>query len=283
MKTKEKSEAIRDGETQHESARLVRLNKFIANSGYSARRKVDELIETGRVTVNMVPVTSLGIKIDPENDTVKIDGELVKVKSKFLYILLNKPKEYITTTADERNRPIVTELINLKERLYPVGRLDYQTEGLLLMTNDGDLANRLMHPKYGVNKTYHVKLSKAIDEVRVNKLKAGIKIDGRRTSEADVTVIPDTHEHELLITIHEGRNRQIRKMVEAMGLFVRKLKRIEYAGLKIEDLKSGSWRYLNATEVADLKKQVSKEVITEKPVEKKAPRRIRRTPGKSIV
>lgn len=237
----------------NEDAGQVRLNKFIANSGYAARRKVDELIETGRVTVNKKPVTSLGTKINPLTDVVKIDGETVKVQSKFIYIFLNKPKGYVTTTSDELHRKKVTDLVNIKERLYPVGRLDYDTEGLLLLTNDGELANKLMHPKYKVNKTYLVRLNNPIDDAKVNKLRAGVKVDGRLTGEARVSIVPESGSHQILITIQEGKNRQIRKMLEAIGLFVRKLKRIEYAGLKLDNLKSGHWRFLLATEVAELK------------------------------
>ena len=238
---------------------LIRLNKFIANSGFAARRKVDELIETGRVTVNRKTITELGTKIDPENDIVKIYGEAVKSQSKNIYILLNKPKGYITTTADELNRPKVMDLVKLKDRVYPVGRLDYESEGLLLLTNDGDLANKLMHPKHNVLKTYQVKVNNPVDEIKLHKLRTGVKVEGKLTGPANVKVVPETGKHELIIIIHEGRNRQIRKMLEAIGLFVRKLKRVEYAGLKIEDLRSGSWRYLDAAEVASLKKLTSQE------------------------
>jgi 23S rRNA pseudouridine2605 synthase len=236
---------------------LVRLNKFIASSGFAARRKADELITTGRVSVNKKTVIELGVKIDPQEDVVKIDGEIIKPPARNLYILLNKPKGYVTTTSDELNRPTVMDLVKIKQRVYPVGRLDYDTEGLLVLTNDGDIAAKLMHPKYHVLKTYHVKLNKPIDESKVNKLREGVKVEGKTTGSAVVKVVPETNEHELLITIHEGRNRQIRKMMEVVGLFVRKLKRIEYAGLKLGDEKQGKWRYLNAIEVARLRKIVS--------------------------
>jgi pseudouridine synthase len=243
----------------NDGTNLTRLNKFIAGSGFAARRKVDELIKEGRVTVNKKTVTELGTKIDPEKDLVKIDGEPVKSRSKFIYVLLNKPKGYITSTSDELGRPIVMDLVKLKERIYPVGRLDYDTEGLLLLTNDGELAAKLMHPKYKVFKTYLVKINKPIDDTKVNKLRTGVKVEGKSTGEAKVKIVPETGSHEILITIHEGRNRQIRKMMETVGLFVRKLKRIDYAGLKIDNLKSGHWRYLLAAEVALLKKITAKE------------------------
>lgn len=237
-----------------DDANLTRLNKYIASSGFAARRKVDELIQTGRVTVNRKTVTELGTKINPEEDTVKIDGEPVKQQSKNIYILLNKPKGYITTTSDELGRPKVMDLVKIKDRVYPIGRLDYDSEGLLLLTNDGAMANKLMHPRYKVLKTYHVKVNKPIDEIKLHKLKTGVKVEGKLTGPAIVKIIPGTGDHEIIVTIHEGRNRQVRKMLEAIGIFVRKLKRIEYAGLKLEKVKPGTWRFLLADEVATLKK-----------------------------
>jgi 23S rRNA pseudouridine2605 synthase len=245
---------------------LVRLNKFIASSGFTARRKADELIEAGRVAVNSEVVVSLGTKINPEEDIVRVDGELIKPpserKGKFIYILLNKPAGYVTTTSDEKNRPTVLDLVKIRQRIYPVGRLDYDTEGLLILTNDGELANKLMHPKYGVYKTYVVKINKPIDEKSLNKLREGIRIHSgkgpstalRTTSEAKVSVVPKTEGRQLRISIHEGRNRQVRKMLEAVGCYVRKLKRIEYANLNLKELREGEWRYLSGEEVKKLKK-----------------------------
>jgi 23S rRNA pseudouridine2605 synthase len=247
-----------------EDDNLVRLNKFIAGSGYTARRKADELIETGRVTVNSNTIVSLGTKINPGTDIVKIDGERIKPnkgkKENFIYVLLNKPAGYVTTTSDEKNRPTVLDLVGINRRIYPVGRLDYDSEGLLLLTNDGDLANRLMHPKYGVYKTYVVKINKAMDEKSLARLRGGVWINkGKsptaplRTNEARVSVVPNTGGTQLRISIHEGRNRQVRKMLEAVGYYVRKLKRVEYANLDIKGLKEGGWRYLSGEEVKKLK------------------------------
>ena len=244
---------------------LVRLNKFIAASGFTARRKADELIEAGRVTVNSEVVVSLGTKINPDEDTVRVDGEVIKPpsekKGKFIYILLNKPAGYVTTTSDEKNRPTVLDLVKVHQRIYPVGRLDYDTEGLLLLTNDGELANKLMHPKYGVYKTYVVKINKPIDEKSLKRLREGVRIDKSRgasalvrTSEAKVSVVPKTDGRQLKISIHEGRNRQVRKMLEAVGCYVRKLKRIEYANLNLKGLREGGWRYLSGEEIKKLKK-----------------------------
>ena len=244
---------------------LVRLNKFIAGSGFTARRKADELIGEGRVTVNSEVVVSLGTKINPDEDTVRVDGELIKPQSekkgKLIYILLNKPAGYVTTTSDEKNRPTVLDLVKIKHRIYPVGRLDYDTEGLLLLTNDGELANKLMHPRYGVYKTYIVKINKPIDEKSLKRLREGVRIDkGRgasalvRTSETRVNVVPKTEGRQIRISIHEGRNRQVRKMLEAVGCYVRKLKRIEYANLNLKGLREGEWRYLSGEEIKKLKK-----------------------------
>ena len=247
-----------------DSGNLVRLNKFIASSGFTARRKADELIEAGRVTVNSEVVVLLGTKIHPDKDTVKVDGELIKPpsekKGKFIYVLLNKPAGYVTTTSDEKNRPTVLDLVGINRRIYPVGRLDYDTEGLLLLTNDGDLANKLMHPKYGVYKTYVVKINKPIDEKSLNRLREGVKIRAgspersRRTSEAKVSVVPKTEGRQLRISIYEGRNRQVRKMLEAVGCYVRRLRRIEYANLNLKGLREGEWRYLSGEEIKRLKK-----------------------------
>jgi pseudouridine synthase len=242
---------------------LIRLNKFIASSGFTARRKADELIESGRVTVNSKVVTELGTKINPTFDVVRVDGEVIKSASgkseRYIYILLNKPAGYVTTTSDEKNRPTVLDLVGVNKRIYPVGRLDYDTEGLLLLTNDGGLANKLMHPKYGVYKTYIVKINRPIDEKSLKRLREGIFIKGngspersRRTNEAKVNIVPKTEGKQLRISIHEGRNRQVRKMLEAVGLYVRKLKRIEYANLNLKGIREGEWRYLSGEEIYKL-------------------------------
>lgn len=242
-------------ETQNEES-LVRLNKFIANSGFAARRKVDELIESGRVSVNDMQIKKQGVKINPEKDVVKIDGEIVKNRLEYTYVLLNKPTGYITTTSDEFSRPKVTDLVNVKDRIYPVGRLDFDTEGFLLLTNDGDLANRLMHPKYRVYKSYIARIDKPINDKSIFKLRTGVIIDGKPTGKASVKAT-DAEKMELFISIHEGRNRQVRRMLESIGFFVRSLKRIEYAGLKDDNLKTGKWRFLDAKEVARLKRLTS--------------------------
>jgi len=240
--------------------KLTRLNKFIASSGTASRRKIDELILQGRVTVNSKTVVELGSRIDPEKDIVKLDGESIRKKNNFIYILLYKPAGYITSTKDEKNRRTVMDLVGINQRIYPVGRLDYETEGLLLLTNDGELANCLMHPKFEINKTYFVKLNRPIDEKAFQRLQKGILLEGRRTNPARINIIPNTGRTQIKVSIHEGRNRQVRKMIESVGLFVRKLRRTEYANLNDNGLKVGKWRFLNAKEISQLKSNVTRGV-----------------------
>lgn len=241
-------------EKNNEENKLTRLNKFISNAGVSARRKADELIFTGRVTVNMQTVTEPGTKVNPEKDIVKVDGEKVKPQSEFIYVVLFKPRGYVTTTHDEKGRPTVMDLIGLNTRLYPIGRLDYDTDGVLLLTNDGEFSNMMMHPRHKVFKTYFAKLDKPIEEPDMKKLREGIIIDGRPTSRAKVRIIPNTADQNIWISIHEGRNRQVRRMLETLGYIVQRLKRVEYARIGLDGLKPGEWRYLTEEELANARK-----------------------------
>lgn len=234
----------------------VRLNKFIASNGLLSRRKIDELIEQGRVTVNRKTVTELGYKINPETDKVSVDGEHIKPDTKKIYILLYKPQGVITSVSDEKKRTTVIDLININQKIFPVGRLDYGTSGLLLLTNDGGLANKLMNPKSKVYKTYYAELSRPLEEKHRLKLTGGIKIEGVLTAPA-IVKFPKTNDYlRLTISIHEGRNRQIHNMFEHFGYFVRVLRRIEYAGLNLGGLKEGEWRYLTSEEISALNKIV---------------------------
>jgi len=233
--------------------KFVRLNKFIAANGISSRRKIDEMILQERVTVNGKTVNELGFKIDPGFDKVKVDGELVRTDTKKVYIMLNKPKGIITSVKDEKRRTTVIDLIKLNQKIFPVGRLDYNTSGLLLLTNDGEFANHLMSPKSKVHKTYYVELSKPLEEKHRIKLSEGIKIDGIRTAPAKIKYVKSSDYHRLYISIYEGKNRQIHNMFEHYGYFVRELMRVEYSGLKLEGLNEGNWRYLTAEEVSKLK------------------------------
>ncbi len=238
----------------NEASKSTRLNKFISNAGITARRKADELIFTGRVTVNMQTVTEPGTKINPEKDVVKVDGEKVKPQTEFIYVVLFKPRGYVTTTHDEKGRPTVMDLIGLNTRLYPIGRLDYDTDGVLLLTNDGEFSNMMMHPRHKIFKTYFAKLDKPIEENDERKLREGVMIDGKPTSRAKVRIIPNTGDQNIWISIHEGRNRQVRRMLETLGYLVQRLKRVEYARIGLDGLKPGEWRYLTPEELDTAKK-----------------------------
>jgi pseudouridine synthase len=256
-----RQQAMSDESSELGAERLVRLNKFISNAGIAARRKSDELIFTGRVTVNMQTVTEPGTKIDPQRDVVKVDGEKVRPQTEFIYVVLFKPRGYVTTTHDDKNRPTVMDLIGLNTRLYPIGRLDYDTDGVLLLTNDGEFANMMMHPRHKVFKTYFAKLDKPIEDPDIRQLKSGVVLDGKPTARAKVRIIPGSAEMNIWISIHEGRNRQVRRMLEVMGYKVVRLKRVEYARIGLEGLKPGEWRYLTLGEL-----DAARKLATPKPV-----------------
>ncbi len=232
---------------------LVRLNKFIASNGISSRRKVDELITEGRVTVNGNTIVELGFKIDPEKDKIKLDGETIRTSTKKIYLMLNKPKGVITSVSDDKNRATVIDIIKSKEKIFPVGRLDYNTSGLLLLTNDGELSNKLMHPKSEIYKTYFVQLSKPLEERHRLKITGGVELEGKKTAPAKIRYPKKNNNYQdLYISIYEGRNRQVRNMFEHYGYFVRELERTEYAGLKLGELKEGEWRKLTPEELTML-------------------------------
>ena len=230
----------------------VRLNKYIANAGICSRREADKLIEAGVVKVNGETITTLGYKVKP-TDIVEVEGQKIKNEKK-VYILLNKPKDYLTTTKDPQNRKTVMELIKgaVKERVFPVGRLDRQTTGLLLFTNDGELADKLMHPKSNVPKLYHVTLDRNFSGSDFEKLVKGIELE-------DGFIKPDAlsyvmgKKNELGIQIHSGKNRIIRRIFEHLGYDVIKLDRVMYAGLTKKNLPRGKWRFLTEKEVNFLK------------------------------
>lgn len=231
-----------------------RLQKLISQAGITSRRAAEELILAGRVSVNGVVVTELGSKADPAIDNITVDGKPVKPVSSHLYILLNKPVGYMTTLDDPGGRQLVTDLLkDIKERVYPVGRLDYNTEGLLLLTNDGEWANKLMHPRHEIEKEYHVRIRGKVHKSQLDQLIAGVVIDDKKTAPATVQLIKDGEQNDWIsITIHEGRNRQIRRMCEAVSLSVVRLKRVRYGNLEMGALKPGQHRLLNNAEVQDL-------------------------------
>lgn len=231
----------------------IRLQKFMADSGVASRRKSEELISQGKVKVNGT-VASVGDKVDPKHDKVFVSGKRIQSAAKNIYIMLNKPRGFITTMSDEMDRKCVAELVkDVNARIYPVGRLDRESEGLLLMTNDGEFANALTHPSKHVSKTYRVTIRPEISKEQMTLFRNGIEIDGKVTAPADLKVLEKEDNRTVLeATIYEGRNRQIRKMFEAMNIEVARLKRTKIGSLKLGMLKQGSYRELTNQEVDDL-------------------------------
>jgi len=235
-----------------------RLQKLLSQAGIASRRASEQLMLDGRVTVNGVTVRELGSKADAAHDDIRVDGRRVKPVERHRYLLLNKPRGYVTTRSDPERRPTVMDLLRgVREYLYPVGRLDFDSEGLLLLTNDGDLAARLTHPRHGVPRTYEARVLGTPDDRDLDRLSRGIVIDGRRTQPADVTLAPTRRGSRgatLVITIREGRNRQVRKMCEAIGHPVDQLRRIAIGPITDQRLKVGSWRDLTEGEVGKLRR-----------------------------
>ncbi|MGB9678565.1 MAG: pseudouridine synthase [Thermoanaerobacteraceae bacterium] len=233
---------------------MERLQKYLAECGIASRRKCEEYIISGRVKVNNKIIKDLGVKIDPEVDIIKFDGKIVKRNLNLVYIMLNKPVGYITSSKDQFNRPTVLDLVKIPERIYPIGRLDYATSGLLLLTNDGELANILMHPKNKINKTYIAEIKGIPKPDELEKFRNGILIDGKLTSEALIKITKEKNYSSIVeIVIHEGMNRQIRKMCSAIGHPVISLKRIKVGEITLGNLKEGQWRFLNNNEIKYLK------------------------------
>jgi 23S rRNA pseudouridine2605 synthase len=231
---------------------MERLQKILSQAGIASRRAAEKLMLEGRVTVNGTAATELGTKADPGHDDIRVDGRRIKLPEHHRYILLNKPRGYVTTRSDPQRRPTVIDLLRgVKEYVYPVGRLDFDSQGLLILTNDGDLAARLTHPSHEVPRVYEAKVLGVPDAHDLDRLERGVTIDGRRTQLADVKMVaPGT----LLITIREGRNRQVRKMCETIGHPVTELKRIAIGPLRDPRLKIGYWRELTPDEVQRLRK-----------------------------
>ncbi|MDK2901136.1 MAG: rRNA synthase [Thermosediminibacterales bacterium] len=235
----------------------IRIQKFLSRAGVASRRKAEELIKHGQVKVNGKIIESMGVKIDPENDEIKVDNRIVKGNQKKIYIMLNKPKGYISSVSDPFNRPTVIDLIDIdnKDGLHPVGRLDYDSEGLLLLTNDGELTFKLTHPKYEINKTYIVEVKGIPPSQKMHMLSKGIKLeDGLITKPAKVKIKELKNNNAVLeFIIHEGKKRQIRRMCKAIGHPVIKLKRTKIGNLALKNLNTGKWRFLNEEEIQYLK------------------------------
>ena len=240
---------------------LLRLNHFLARAGVSSRRAADGLIASGAVAVNGAVVTELGTKVDSVKDSVLVDGVRVRLGRRHVYIALNKPCDCITTAADERGRRTALDLVDCGDRVFPVGRLDRNTTGLLLLTNDGELARRLMHPGYGVPRVYLVRLDRPLTPAERTKLELGVFIEpGVRVACSILRVAPGDESVEILL--HEGKYHEVRRIFASLGREVKRLHRVSYAGITVGGLARGEWRYLRSEEVARLRAAVH---LVEKP------------------
>ncbi len=232
-----------------------RLQKFLANQGVCSRRKAEEYILAGKVKVNGKIVTELGTKVNPQQDIVEFDGKKISNEVNKVYILLNKPIGYVTTVKDQFSRQTVMDLVKVKEKVLPVGRLDMYTSGAILLSNDGDFIYEITHPKHETNKTYQVTVKGIVTEEEINSLKNGVDIGDYITKQAEVRIMKIDKEKDISrieIIIHEGKNRQVRRMCEAIGRKVLALHRSKIGNLSVKDLKLGSWRYLKKYEVQNL-------------------------------
>lgn len=232
---------------------LERLHKVLARAGVASRRKSEELISQGRVTVNGKVVTELGFKVDPARDLLRVDGRRVQAAENPVYILLNKPKGILSTMEDARGRAALSSLVTVSERLYPVGRLDLNSEGLILLTNDGELANLLTHPRHQHDKEYLVSVNGVPSEGALDSWRKGLSLEGEQTAPAQVSVVRQEKNGTLLrVVMHEGRKRQIRRIAALLGHPVRGLRRVRLGPLHLGSLPSGQWRHLTADEVRRL-------------------------------
>lgn len=231
---------------------MERLQKLIARAGICSRRAAEDLIAAGRVTVDGKIVRELGTKAEPSRNKIRVDGKLLTFNAEKIYLLMNKPRGYVTTVKDDRGRRSVLELLgdDFSGRVYPVGRLDLNSEGLLLLTDDGDLTNALIHPRYKIPKTYRARVTGLVTEDKLDKLRAGVELDDGLTLPAEIYLLDDGL---VEITIREGRNRQVRRMFAAIGCDVKRLRRVKFAGLTLDGLKVGQVRSLTADEITLLK------------------------------
>lgn len=231
----------------------MRINKYLSGCGLDSRRKCEKLVTDGRVKVNGKTVTDLATDIK-DGDSVEVDGKYVSLSERKVYIMLNKPKGCVCTASDEKGRKTVLDFVKIKERIFPVGRLDYDTEGLLLLTNDGELANIITHPKNMVKKMYTVRVEGEVSDAELKKLRNGVEYNGIKYAPARVVVLEKGEKHtKLEITVTEGKNHEIKNMIESLGRQVVFLKRTEIAGIRLGGLSRGEWRYLNSREEAHLK------------------------------
>ncbi|MBK9099855.1 MAG: rRNA pseudouridine synthase [bacterium] len=234
----------------------MRINKFLADSGISSRRKSEEYIQQGRVAVNDQVIRDFGHRIDAEKDVVTLDGERIKQK-RHIYILLNKPKGYITSVSDDRNRATVLDLVNVKERIYPVGRLDYDTTGLLFLTNDGEFSQLLTHPGNKVIREYEVKIDNPLEEKDKLKYLNGVSLDGKRGKFISISFKNQKDKKNILISCEEGRNKFVKRMFRKLGYTVVELNRSSFGGIKL-DIPKGKYRSLSTNEVELIRQKYSK-------------------------
>lgn len=230
--------------------KIERLQKYMAYCGVDSRRKCEEYITAGRVMVNNVTITELGFKVNSDCDKVFFDGKLIKKEISKVYIMLNKPIGYVSTVKDEKKRPTILDLVTVEERIYPIGRLDFDTEGLILLTNDGEVYNKVIHPRKSIDKTYVATIVGTPTDEEITHFCTGVDIGDYITAPAKFKVIKKYHGYtEVELKIHEGKNRQIRRMCDAINHPVMTLKRISVGNLKIGDLKLGRWRFLTESEI----------------------------------
>ncbi|MGB2869165.1 MAG: pseudouridine synthase [Bacteroidota bacterium] len=234
----------------------VRLNKFLAMAGVGSRRSNDELILSGAVKINGRVIQELGVRVNPLTDIITVHGKRVHQAEKNVYVLLNKPKDAITTVRDEKGRTTVMDYVKLRERVFPVGRLDRNTTGVLILTNDGELANAMMHPKFEIEKFYRVALDKPCSDLDLRKLKQGVRLEDGPAKAQEAEIIRGTKRTKVLLAIQEGRNREVRRMFEALGYKPKQLDRVSFAGITPLGLPRGKWRFLTNDEVRHLKEQV---------------------------
>ncbi|MBZ4662372.1 MAG: rRNA pseudouridine synthase [Caloramator sp.] len=230
-----------------------RIQKYLARCGIASRRKAEELVLQGKVKVNGNVIKEI-VTVDTELDVVEVNGKVVKPEENKIYIILNKPTGYITSVKDQFGRKTVVDLVDVKERIFPVGRLDYDTSGLLILTNDGEVANKLMHPSKEIDKVYIAEIEGVPTREEMERFKRGLKIEDYVTAPAKIKLIKQRNKTSIVeVIIHEGRNRQVRKMCSAIGHKVLKLKRVRIGSLELGNLKEGEWRYLNINEIEYLK------------------------------
>ena len=231
----------------------IRINRFLAMSGVSSRRKAEELVRDRKVAVNGRPVSNLATTVDPSRDRVTVQGKPVSPAERHVYLVLNKPRDTITTMNDERGRKTVMGLVRTRARVFPVGRLDRNTTGVLLLTNDGEFANRLMHPRYQIPKSYKVTCDKTVTRLHLAKLRSGVSLSEKKTAPTDLVVLPGGSGKVIGIVLHEGRNRQVRRMFETLGYGVAKLDRVAYGPVTKEGIARGGTRRLTRAELRILK------------------------------